>query len=436
MGLGDVFTATFSVFRRRTGMFLGLTALQLVVSSVVAMIPIGIAGAVVVGQVATLGYLRASRVLELVWTIAVVICAGILLAGLVAGAISLYFSGLIIVCAHEATQQRFPKVDELRRLSRGFVWRMLPLYLLGGALYTVGVLFAMIPMGVSLFQMAVTMSSRGGAQSDAGFVASLFGAILLSLFLIIVVAVVAFVIEVKLAYVLQVCALENLSGMAALKRAWGLTKDAFWRTLGYLLVFGVAAAAAQQVVSAIGQVIMSAFGASLSVSSSSDVEDLLANAQGATFIAATVAVYVLLLAVQLLILPLRAIYVTVMYGDQVQRRELGPVNHAFGMAGAAPATYAGQTWYPQSPQYGYGTQAPFGYSQQPQPGSVPPVGYGQAPATGFPQQGPYGYDQQVQYGHGQQPAYGAPQPNPYGQGPAAQPGEQSSAPDQTGQSEQ
>ena len=63
--------------------------------------------------------------------------------------------------------------------------------------------------------------------------------------------------EVKLAYVMQVCALEDLSGMAALRRAWDITREAFWRTLGFLLVFGLAAGAAQQVVSVAGQAIMS-----------------------------------------------------------------------------------------------------------------------------------------------------------------------------------
>ena len=39
MSLGDVFTATFSVFRRRIGAFLGLTGLQQLVTAVAVMVP-------------------------------------------------------------------------------------------------------------------------------------------------------------------------------------------------------------------------------------------------------------------------------------------------------------------------------------------------------------------------------------------------------------
>jgi hypothetical protein len=35
------------------------------------------------------------------------------------------------------------------------------------------------------------------------------------------------------------------------------------------------------------------------------------------------------LLIQLVVVPLRHTYVTVMYGDQLRRLELGPVNHAF-----------------------------------------------------------------------------------------------------------
>ena len=105
------------------------------------------------------------------------------------------------------------------------------------------------------------------------------------------------------------------------------------------------------------------------------------------------AVYAVALLVQVVLVPLRHAFVTVMYGDQLRRQQLGPVNHAFAVnvPGYGPAPY-GQPGYPQQPGYGY--------PQQPTYGAQP--GYG-----------PYGRDL---YGEapGQQPPYG--QEPPYGQG--------------------
>src|SRR5674476_463553 len=54
MSLGDVFTATFSVFRRRIGAFLGLTGLQQLVTGVAVMVPFAL-GAIVLFPVLLTG---------------------------------------------------------------------------------------------------------------------------------------------------------------------------------------------------------------------------------------------------------------------------------------------------------------------------------------------------------------------------------------------
>jgi len=54
MSLGDVFTATFSVFRRRIGAFLGLTGIQQLVTGVAVMVPFAL-GAIVLFPVLLAG---------------------------------------------------------------------------------------------------------------------------------------------------------------------------------------------------------------------------------------------------------------------------------------------------------------------------------------------------------------------------------------------
>ena len=105
--------------------------------------------------------------------------------------------------------------------------------------------------------------------------------------------------------------------------------------------------------------------------------------------------------IQLVMVPLRHVFVTVMYGDQLRRHQLGPVNHAFAMnmPGYAPQGYG----YPQA-GYGY-----------PQTGPQP--GYGDQPGYGAFGRDLYG-DLPSQPPYGPQPPYGQqPGPGTYGQSP-------------------
>jgi hypothetical protein len=188
--------------------------------------------------------------------------------------------------------------------------------------------------------------------------------------LMVVVAVGAFVISVKLAYVAQVCAVERVSGFTALRRAMNITKGAFWRTLGYLLVFSLAAGAAQQAVSFVMNFAMSAISPMTSQSSESAVLNMV---RSSSFMIMIAAVFAVALAIQVVIVPLRHVFLTVMYGDQLRRPQLGPVNHAFAVnvPGYGPAPY-GQPGYPPQPGYG-----PYGrdlYGEV--PGQQPPYGQG------------------------------------------------------------
>ena len=91
------------------------------------------------------------------------------------------------------------------------------------------------------------------------------------------------------------------------------------------------------------------------------------------------AVYAVVLLVQVVLVPLRHAFVTVMYGDQLRRQQLGPVNHAFAVnvPGYGPAPY-GQPGYPQQPgfppQPGYGPYGRDLYGEV--PGQQPPYGQG------------------------------------------------------------
>jgi hypothetical protein len=418
MGLGDIFTTTFSVFRRRIGAFLGLTALQQLITVVLIVVPMVVATVVLIGQLISLdssGALDSMSTLRTVATTMGIMMLVIVLASVVAGMISLYFTGIMITCANEATQQRFPTVSQLRTLSKGFFGRFVLLYVAAMLLYGLAIAVAMLPMGFGMARVfSLTSSGMSGTDFENQLLATMVGGLLLSWLLLALVVAAAFVVEVKLAYVMQVCALEDLSGMAALRRAWDITREAFWRTLGYLLVFGLAAGAAQQVVSAVGQAMMSMVSATLPRSSSSSTSGAAAALQmlqSSTFVLAFSGVYAVMIAVQLVIVPLKLTFVTVMYGDQVRRRELGPVAHAFGINVPGHQAYQGQPMYAPGPQQHGPAQGGYGVTGWGQPTYGQGAQYGQSPG-GYPTTGP---------GYGQPPSttpYG--QPTSYGPPPAAQ----------------
>ncbi len=373
MSLGDVFVATFSVFRRRIGAFLALTGLQQLVSLVALAIPVVLGLAVLVPSMAMSQGLTASSV----GVALLVLVGGVFLAMLLTGIASLYFDGMMIACAHEAALGRFPTLAELRRLSKGYVGRIIGLYLLAMLAYLLAVTIVFLPLVLSLGSLIViARSSSSSAQTDAGL--AFFGALALTFLLALALIVGAFLVGVKVAYVAQVCVVERLSGFAALRRAWGITKGAFWRTFGYLAVFSLAVGAVQQGISFVTNFFVPTM--SSATSSSSSGSAVLEMLRSSSVIMMVAAISAIAIAIQLVMVPLRHTYVTVMYADQLRRQHLGPVNHAFGLT--VP---------------GYGQQ---GYGQQP---------YMYPPGYGFPQGGP-------NPGYGQPPAtptYGQQQP-PYG----------------------
>ncbi|HET7725128.1 MAG TPA: hypothetical protein VFK68_10860 [Propionibacteriaceae bacterium] len=396
MSLGDVFTATFSVFRRRIGAFIGLTALQQLVMVVALVVPVVLSVLVFVPDIVRNTEPDGWTVLAFVLTAV----ASFVVALAVGGILSLYFTGMMIGCANEATQQRFPSFHELRRLTRGFVGRFVGVYLLGVVAYLLAAAVVLSPLMVAIVRLGSLEGPQTGQDEAA---AALLGSLAVALLLGLVVMALVFVLSVKLAYLTQVCAVERLSGFRALGRAWRLTRGAFWRTFGYLFVFSLLAGAAQQAVSLVLSAVRG-FATPVTYRGSSGSQ-LLDALQGSSMWMMLAAVYVVMLIVSMVVVPLRLIFVTVMYGDQFRRERLGPVDHAFAVT-VPPQRYA----YPQGgyPQQGSYPVQP-GYGGQPAPGSYGQAAFGSQPGP-YPHPGPYP----------QSGAYGV-QPGSYGPPPGAYP---------------
>ena len=387
MTLGGIFSTTFAIFRRRLGLFIGLTAMPVAVTLVVAII----LGVVIFAVVGTLfasfngdGIVPALLLLGLIYVVGIIIM----------GLSYVYAQGMMVIAACETMEHRYPSFAEVRQLSKGFLGRYVGVYLLLTLAVLVLTILCYIPMILGAVSAFSQLTSRHSSP-QAG-ITSFAGGFLLSLLLSLTVAVAIAVIGVRLAYLIQITATEKLRGMAILKRSWDLTRGEFCRTLGFLLLPALALSVVHFVLNITANVISSAAG---SVSTDLKTQTIAMLTVGAIFAG-------LSLIVSLVETPLMLIYVTVMYVDQVRRSALPA--HGYGPAGYQPPGYA------QAPAYGPAGYQPPGYAQAPQAPAGGAPGYGaQAPGYGQAPQAP-GYGAQA-------PGYGTAAPG-YGTSPGSAPG--------------
>ncbi len=422
MDLGKVMGTAIAVLRRRLGLFIGLSAIPVVASFVIVLAGIAVVVVLAVAWFASMTSSRTTPGAESV--IGSVIGAFLLyllvvgVASILSGLVQMWAQGQMVRLAHETIENRYPSFSELRQLNRGYMGRIVPLYLLAGLAVFVVVGFVMLPtmFGVSSAIEAATRSaSRSSSDAAAAALLTTLG---FTILLTIVFMLGVYFFVVRLAYVLQVVALEGQSGMQAVKRAWELTKGVFWRTLGYLLVAGLIVYAASMVISVFSNVVVSPLASSSSSSSSSSPLDL---AQSGLLMTIFGIVLALQLLVQLITMPFLQSYVTVMYTDRIRSLQYGAQAPTYGQGGPAYGQ-PGQA-YGQGPGYGGPSAQAYG-----QGGQV----YGQGGQQGYSASGGQPYvTPQNQYGTPQTP-YRAPQ-TPYGQS-TPPPSSQSSPPPGYGQS--
>jgi len=238
---------------------------------------------------------------------------------------------------------------------------------------------------IGLLAAGVYSSASNGNNGAAG-----------ALGLLLVIIYLAFIplaifLATRWLYVVPVIAIEQASGIPALKRSWNLTKGAFWRTLGYSILPALAVAAVSYAIYLLSAALLTPFAAQGSGNAGSV-------AVTGLMTAAPIVLFITLLmqaVVQLFSLPFLQSYTTYMYMDQVRRKELGQQYPQQGQQ------YPPQQYPPQGGQY-------------PQQGQqYPPQGGQYPPQQQFPEQGQQVPPQQQYPAQGQQvPPAGQPQQPP------------------------
>lgn len=332
MDVGAVTSGAIAVYKARPLLFIGLALIPTVVTFVAvmagfaALLPLAIAA------------LDASQSESTITAIAMGTAAAIVGATFAWLVVQFKANGMMAVAAFDVIDGRLPTLASTTAQTRGLVRRVLPVAgaaALVTALAAAGLTYGF--MGWFLRELAA-ISFPGSNDILAAVFLQFFGAFLgLGLVLGLVWLVVTF-LSVRLLYFVPALALEKLDAVAALRRAWALTRGAFWRTLGYYVVAAVLVAIPSYAVSFISQFF------AFPVSNTSSLPEA-----GALGIALAVLAGVLQLAVAVLVLPFQVLYHTLMYRDQVNRSTgnvVAPVRYGYARPGSA---YPGVTPLPGGP---------------------------------------------------------------------------------------
>lgn len=377
MTLGDIFTATFDLFKRRFGLLAALGAIPAVVAGVM----VGIFWVAILPKFVGLftdlfmSWIYTYPTDFSFWTTPTLVASLVHLVALfVVSLVQFRVQAMIAVAASDLTRGGNPTLGELYPRTQG---------VLPGAIILSLIVTAGIGFGGALPLMMILLIPPSGSN--------IFVYILMIFAMSLALSILIFYLLARLWYLIPVLALEQKSATETLGRALSLSKNDFWRILGHALLVNVVVSVP---VSAVSQFL------SLSESPSYDLDAVGPSA------AVVVVTSILLPAWYVLAIPFQTTFQTVMYHDQLRRNEQ-PRQVSPGWSGYqnAPTHPAYQTPPPQN-------QAP--------PNQAPP---NQAPQNQAPQNhgqpfhhhpGQQGYPTGQSYPGGQmhQPQATTPPPNP------------------------
>jgi hypothetical protein len=385
LDIGGLFSASINALKRRFWLLVLLALLP----SILTLVVVGIGMVLVVGSAAAMAGLNSSAPSPLMIVGIVVALTG----GILGALMQVKAYGLMSLAAYEIAQGGQPTLGGVLQRSRGFLPRMAPVIAIA-----VGAIIVGYAGFFGILAGTINAASRTGGRESSAAVLGAVGV----LFLLAIAAVpIAIFFGTKLLYTVPAVALEDLGGIAGMKRSWAITRGSFWRTFGYYLVGSLCVAVVSYIVSIASQVLMVPFTSRLSgLGNDTDPSAVLAALAGLA--PAMAIVVVLQLIVSMISVPFLQTYVTYMFIDQVRRSEM-PQAPAYGYPSAAgpyaqPGQYYGQP-YPAQPYPGqvYPGQTPLqapGWTGQatPPPGPTPQYppsqGWGapQAPGGQYPSQ--------------------------------------------------
>ncbi|MCI2237885.1 glycerophosphoryl diester phosphodiesterase membrane domain-containing protein [Paenibacillus sp. TRM 82003] len=232
LGLGEIWDGAFRAFRQNPRVMVGLSALVVVVTSLVTLVATVLVTRDLVraSTAVETGTGDASVVLDAVQTSVPLFAVSTLLQVVAVQVLN----GMLILSVSRAVLGRTISLAELWRSSR----RRLGGLVLVSVLVTLASVAGAVALAPGVAVLALVDGTAGAATGAVLLLAGLLGW-----------AAVAAWLWVKWSMATPALLLEGLSARRAMGRSWRLTRGAFWRTLGILLLTAVVVGAVVTAVS-------------------------------------------------------------------------------------------------------------------------------------------------------------------------------------------
>lgn len=386
LGFSTILGKSFAALRGNPKVLLGFAMLVQIVSSVVAVVVIGL-----------VAYATFSRIDTAVPEDVSAITAG---STLITGAVSILVTlamGFLSVAVQAVVigEVSFAALGE--RATLGAIWaRVKPSFWRLVGYFVLTMLAVLLAYGL-MIALIVALAAAGGGAGALTAVGVLFilspGLIALAVF-----------VAVKLTVVPSAIVLERVGVFRGIARSWALTRGRFWPTFGVVVLISLIMGIASSIVTTPLSILGGLLGTLIAPTGGEEaiiVSTAVGTFAGAAlvFLIASISLVVQATSASLIYLDLRMRKegIDLRMQRYIERRDAGDsvLDDPYAYDPNAVAPWRPPTTVPAGPAPGYPGAAPYG--QQP---------YGQVPAYG---QQPYGQQPgYAQQPYGQQPAYGQP----------------------------
>lgn len=330
--LADHFTGTFHTYKAKFWLFISLALAPMAVL-VVALVIVSL----IIAAVFTANGIDATGP-----SLATLLLAGLAFFAVLFGVMLFQYrcQAMASLATRDLSAGYEPGWRDLMERTRGFPARMalLVLALLAGVFVVYALLAAVIV--VPLIQASVS------GDDDAAV--AVLGTMAFVMLLFLALGVLAVFLNVRWLYLIPAMGIEQVSGFDGLRSSWRLTRGVFWPTLGYYLLLGLALGVPSYVVSILLQLPLMPLTAA-----AQNGED-----PSAAALIGGVVVGLAQLLISVVLQPVSAIFITVMY-----------LNRHRQLAGEPPSFAYGQGFHQQGfNQQGFNQQGPpqNGYPPAPQ----------------------------------------------------------------------
>lgn len=293
LDLGDILNGTVSLLRYNPKTVLGLSAIFLAVTAL-----INIFFSVSLGNIVALDYLNASNSEVPAEALPPSFISGLSSSNLLGNFLSFLLIGPLTFATITAVKGQKPSISEIWQQLKPNFWRFILTSITTGI-----ILYATLILAIIAVVSGFALSSIGLNSNSITWI------LLGTLVFFILLLPLYYALYIKLIFAVPAATIQGYSPLQAIKYSWQLTRGAFWKLVGYTILFTIILTVATTIIATPLTIILS-------------IPSVLWNTHPATaLLISTIGGIVSSSIIQIITLPLSTGFITLLYVDQRIRKE-------------------------------------------------------------------------------------------------------------------